>query len=97
MFAYRDEPPDHYTRCPRTGLLKCRSFLLPALGTGQQWTSAQFSRMIDKASARHAWSAKGRMLNYAKNGMPKQLDTQAPRGLTIQGQRWGHKEIASGW
>ena len=53
-------------------------------------------RMVAKAQERKAWSAKGHALNYAKNGMPQNLDGPA-KGFGKHMGRWGYREIASEW
>lgn len=49
-------------------------------------------RMLVRARFRHRWAAHGFALKCILVP-PKRVDTRAPRGLTIQGQRWGWREI----
>ena len=53
-------------------------------------------RMLEKAIMRRMWSEKGRALNYAKNGLPRNLDGKA-RGFGRHMGRWGWREVASQW
>ena len=68
-----------------------RITLPPGSQPGFQW-----QRMMAKAQERRKWSARGQALNYAKNGMPKNLDGPA-RGFGRHLGRWGWREIASSW
>ena len=56
----------------------------------------RWHRLIVKAQERRKWSARGQALNYAKNGMPKNLDGPA-QGFGKHLGRWGWREIASSW
>ena len=49
-------------------------------------------RMLVRARFRHRWAARGFALKCLLVP-PKRIDSRAPRGLTIQGQRWGWREI----
>lgn len=49
-------------------------------------------RMLVRARFRHRWAAHGFALKCLLVP-PKRIDSRAPRGLTIQGQRWGWREI----
>ena len=53
-------------------------------------------RMIERIIMRRMWSEKGRALNYAKNGLPRNLDGKA-RGFGCHIGRWGWREVASQW
>ena len=65
--------------------------LTPGSQPGFQW-----QRLMAKAQERRKWSARGQALNYAKNGMPKNLDGPA-RGFGKHLGRWGWREMASRW
>ena len=56
----------------------------------------RWRRLIVKAQERRKWSTRGQALNYAKHGMPKNLDGPA-RGFGKHLGRWGWREIASSW
>ena len=53
-------------------------------------------RMIERIIMRRMWSEKGKALNYAKNGLPRNLDGKA-RGFGCHIGRWGWREVASQW
>ena len=64
--------------------------------TARMQMHARWSRLISKAQERHRWAMRGLALKWSRR-MPKRIDTRAPTGLTIQGQRWGWREIAPFW
>ena len=55
-----------------------------------------WQRLVSKIQSRKAWSDRGRMLNYAKHGLPKNLDGK-PTGFGKHLGRWGWREIRSNW
>lgn len=63
---------------------------------GNRWKA-----MINKAVTKHRWAMHAQAQRYVADklrGSPwKELDTKKPTGLTIQGQRWGWREILSEW
>lgn len=62
----------------------------------RQTSHQMWSRFVARARERHRWSMRGLALRFSKN-MPKKLDHKAPQGLTMRGQRWGWREVASHW
>ena len=55
-----------------------------------------WQRMVERIQARKRWSAKASILNYSKNGLPKNLDGPAT-GLGKHVGRWAWREIRSNW
>ena len=62
---------------------------VPVLGIRWRW-------MVLRIQERRKWSARGTMLNYVKNGMPKSVDGPA-RGAFKHLGRWGWREIRHEW
>ena len=52
--------------------------------------------MVTCIQERKRWSVRGTMLNYRKNGLPKNVDGPA-RGLGSHLGRWGWREIRPRW
>ena len=49
--------------------------------------------LVQRIQARKKWSDKGRILNYSRNGLPRNLDDHATSFGKHLG-RWGYREIA---
>lgn len=56
----------------------------------------RWTYLIEKAIKNHRAAFRAIAAKWAKN-MPKHIDTRKPTGITIQGQRWGWREIRSAW
>ena len=56
----------------------------------------KWQRLAAVMQRRRRWHAHGQALNYAKNGLPRNLDGPA-RGFGRHLGRWGWREIASSW
>ena len=56
----------------------------------------RWRRLVMKIQTRKRWSDWGRLQNYAKNGLPKNLDGK-PTGFGKHLGRWGWREIAFEW
>ena len=63
----------------------------PQMAAAHRW-----QYFIERAIARHRWAWQGLALKWSK-AMRRRLDTRRPTGLTIQGQRWGWREIRASW
>ena len=55
-----------------------------------------WQRMISRAIYRHRWAMQGMARRFSIN-MPRKLDHHPPVGLTLQGRRWGWREIRASW
>ena len=64
--------------------------LVPARGK-DRWC-----RLVMRIQFRKRWSDRGRMQNYAKHGMPENLDGP-PTGFGKHIGRWGWREITYHW
>lgn len=53
-------------------------------------------RLLARAVFRHRWAMQGQALRFSRN-MPRHLDLHPARGLTIQGSRWGWREVRTTW
>ena len=51
----------------------------------------RWRRLLRRMVQNHCWAAQGFVLRCARN-MPRRLDWHPPRGITMQGQRWGWRE-----
>ena len=58
---------------------------------GNEW-----QRLVAGIQRSRQWHARSQALNYAKHGLPRNLDGPA-RGLGRHVGRWGWREIASSW
>ena len=72
------------------------SYRWPSQGKSGPAPGFQWKRFVQRIQERRKWSARGMMLNYVKNGMPKSLDGPA-RGAFKHMGRWGWREIRSEW
>ena len=57
---------------------------------------AQWRHLLMRVQSRKKWSDRGRLQNYAQNGVPKNLDGK-PTGFGKHIGRWGWREIAYEW
>ena len=81
------------------GAFKARQVPFPAEDKGEDSPPGfHWHRLVAKAQARRRWSVRGQALNYARNGMPQNLDGPA-RGFGNHRGRWdwGWREIACSW
>ena len=68
----------------------------PGGGNRRARIHTMWARLLELAKERHRWAMRG--LAFKMSGdMPKRLDTRPPRGLTIQGARWGGRELGTHW
>ena len=72
------------------------SYRWPSQGKQGPALGFQWKRFVQRIQERRKWSARGMMLNYVKNGMPKSLDGPA-RGAFKHMGRWGWREIRTEW
>ena len=56
----------------------------------------RWQNLVAKIQARKQWSDRGRMLNYAKHGVPRNLDGK-PTGFGKHLGRWAWREIRPSW
>ena len=62
-----------------------------SLEPGHHW-----HRFVQNIQGRKRWSARGTMMNYSKNGMPRSIHGPA-RGQGHHIGRWGWREISPWW
>ena len=53
----------------------------------------RWRRLLQRMVQNHRWAAQGFELRCARS-MPRRLDWYSPRGVTMQGQRWGWQETS---
>ena len=56
----------------------------------------RWQQLMLRVQARKRWSDKGRLCNYAKNGIPRNIDGK-PTGFGRHLGRWGWREISFEW
>ena len=65
--------------------------------TRYEKAAARWQALMETAIRRRKWSETRRAQGYATKGMPRQLDTRAPRGFGAHSGRWGWREVSSSW
>ena len=54
----------------------------------------QWQRLVERIVSGKRWNDHGRMLKYAKNGMPRKLDSKKPSGIGSHlGRRGGEGDL----
>ena len=69
--------------------------LPPLRRLNERLVTFHWRRMVSRAAYRRKWATQGLALKFSLQ-MPKQLGHRAPTGLTMQGQRWGWREVRNG-